>query len=491
MAQTPDLKAGISFKTLFLDYQTINVEDGSISRFKSYHNGFELGFHKSLGSKLNLNIPFKFGIVQDDRFEEDVHKTLYGIDAKLNYQFYKPTNKINPYLLTGIGFVAETHDGEANVQVPLGGGINFKITDNAHINWQSEFRKSLSDDRDNLHHAIGFVYLFGKTDTTAVEEEEMMKPDSDGDGLIDDLDLCPQAAGPKELNGCPDSDEDGVADYEDACPQQAGIISLKGCPDSDGDGISDKEDECPNMAGPTTGNGCPDEDTDNDGIPDNLDNCPNIPGTPDNNGCPGVDSDGDGVPDDKDKCPNAAGTLAADGCPDRDNDGVADFEDKCPSKAGLPVYGGCPDTDGDGIDDGRDRCPNTAGPIDNNGCPSISAQDRETLELAMRAVQFDTGNARLKSESNTILNQIADIMARYPSYGLNINGHTDSQGQPGANLRLSERRAKSCYDYLVNRGVATSRLNYAGYGETKPISDNNTLRGRALNRRVEFQLNPL
>ena len=108
----------------------------------------------------------------------------------------------------------------------------------------------------------------------------------------------------------------------------------------------------------------------------------------------------------------------------------------------------------------------------------------------MRAVQFDTGNARLQQESRKILNQIADIMAKYPSYGLNINGHTDSQGQPGANLRLSERRAKSCY-YLVNRGVSTTRLNFAGYGETKPISDNNTLRGRALNRRVEFQLNPL
>ena len=487
-AQTPDLKTGISFKALLVDYQTFNINDGDISNFRNYHQGFEVGFHKTLGSNLNLNIPLKVGIVQD---EDDVlhsHKTLVGLDAKLNYQFYKPESKVIPYLLAGAGYTVESHEGEANLQIPVGIGVNFKMADNAYINWQSEFRKSLSDDRDNFHHGLGFVYLFGKKDTTMMDKKMDDPLDSDGDGLADYVDLCPQSPGPIDLNGCPDADGDMVADFEDECPQQAGTKEMKGCPDTDGDGISDKDDECPNMAGMASNNGCPDGDTDNDGVPNAIDNCPNIPGTADNRGCPSVDGDGDGVPDDQDKCPNSKGTLATDGCPDSDGDGVPDFEDKCPSRSGLAVYGGCPDSDGDGIDDSRDKCPQVAGPVDSQGCPGITAQDRQTLDLAMRAVQFDTGRSTLKSESFPVLNQIADIMKKYPNYNLTVNGHTDNTGGAGANLSLSERRAKACHDYIKTRGVSADRMNYAGYGETKPISDNNTLRGRALNRRVEFQV---
>ena len=112
-----------------------------------------------------------------------------------------------------------------------------------------------------------------------------------------------------------------------------------------------------------------------------------------------------------------------------------------------------------------------AGPIDSQGCPGISAQDRQTLDLAMRAVQFDTGRSTIKSESFSILNQIAGIMRKYPNYNLTINGHTDSQGAAGTNLSLSERRAKACHDYIKTRGISIDRMTYAGYGETKPISD--------------------
>ena len=487
-AQTPDLKTGISFKALLVDYQTFNLTDGDITDFTAYHQGFELGFHKTLGNNLNLNIPLKVGIVQDEDDVIESHKTFIGLDAKVNYQFYKPDRKVIPYLLAGVGYSAETHEGEGNLQIPVGFGLNFKMADRAYINFQSEFRKSLSDDRDNLHHGLGFVYLFGKKDTSTIKKEMMDPLDSDGDGLVDDVDLCPQSAGPKELNGCPDADGDMVADFEDECPQQAGTKEMNGCPDTDGDGISDKDDECPNMAGTNSNNGCPDGDTDNDGVPNAIDNCPNIPGTADNRGCPGVDADGDGVPDDQDRCPNSKGTLATDGCPDSDGDGVPDFEDKCPTSSGLKVYNGCPDTDGDGLDDSRDKCPTVAGPVDSQGCPGLSAQDRQTLDLAMRAVQFDTGRSTIKSESFKILNQIAEIMKKYPNYNLTVNGHTDSSGGAGANLSLSERRAKACHDYIKTRGISAERMNYAGYGETKPIADNNTLRGKALNRRVEFQV---
>lgn len=490
-AQTEKYKTGLSFKALFMDYQTMN--GGEFSKFKEYHHGFEIGLHRNLTKNLNINVPFKVGVVQSHNRADCFHKTVYGGDLKLNYQFYNEKNKIVPYILAGIGGVAEM-EGKFNLQASGGIGVNIKISPKAYINWQSEYRKSFEDDRDNLHHGLGFVYLFGKSKMDTMDVKDILGVDSDGDGIIDDLDLCPSEAGVVALQGCPDTDGDGIADYEDACPEFAGLKELKGCPDSDGDGISDNDDECPNMAGVASNNGCPDNDADNDGIPDSIDKCPNIPGPASNNGCPMtsqiIDKDGDGIADSEDKCPNSAGPISTGGCPDADGDGIPDFEDKCPRSAGPAVYGGCPDTDGDGIDDSRDKCPNSAGPVSTQGCPEISVKDKETLDIAMRAVQFDTGRSTIKSESYTVLKQISEIMNRYPDYNLSIEGHTDNTGSASNNQVLSQRRAQACADYLVSLGISKSRLSHAGYGESRPISDNNTLRGKALNRRVEFNLIP-
>src|SRR5690606_33158423 len=90
------------------------------------------------------------------------------------------------------------------------------------------------------------------------------------------------------MNGCPDSDGDGVADKDDACPNEAGTAALAGCPDADGDGVADKDDECPSEAGPSENNGCPWPDTDGDGVLDKDDQCPEVAGTVANNGCPEV-----------------------------------------------------------------------------------------------------------------------------------------------------------------------------------------------------------
>lgn len=492
LGQNTQYQTGISFKALFMDYQSQN--DGSFSRFKDYSYGFEIGYSRNIQDKLNLVVPFKIGVVNNDKFNlnkydqgRTLHKTVYGLDAMIQYQFYTPEKQIVPYITAGIGFVGE-NEGKFNMQAPVGAGLQFKVAPNAYITTQGEYRLSFTKGRNNLHWGLGFVYLIGKGDLPKKEEPKAL--DTDMDGVVDNLDLCPQIPGLKELNGCPDKDGDGVADYQDKCPEAAGLKSLFGCPDSDGDGITDDEDECPNLAGLIENKGCPSGDRDDDGVPDASDGCPDMAGPASNNGCPTQDKDKDGVPDSQDLCPNVFGSATAAGCPDRDGDGIADKNDQCPSTFGPAVYNGCPDTDGDGIHDGRDRCPNTAGPVSTNGCPEISVEDQKTLDVAMRAVQFDTGRSTLKSESFSVLNQIADIMRRYPDYNLMVSGHTDNTGSATANQKLSERRAKACYEFLGTKGISSSRLNFAGYGESRPISDNNSLRGRSLNRRVEFNLVP-
>ncbi len=486
-AQNSAYNHGLSFKTLFLDYQSPN--GGSISDFKSYHHGFEIGFHKTLQNNVSLVLPFKAGVVTSHDSIQGLHKVIAGLDLQIQYHFVNNSRKVFPYIFGGLGGVTE-QEGEFNLQVPVGLGLDFRIAKNAYINWQSEYRFSFLEDRNNLHHGLGIKYLFGGADILELPQEEMDMKDSDGDGIMDDADLCPQVAGSEALNGCPDKDNDGVADYEDACPDIAGLKVFKGCPDTDGDGLSDNDDECPNQAGPSSNKGCPSNDRDGDGVLDARDRCPDVRGSASNGGCPEDDKDNDGVKDSVDKCPNTKGNISADGCPDRDGDGVADSADQCPDNAGLKVYNGCPDSDGDGIHDGRDKCPYNAGQVSSQGCPEISVTDRETLDVAMRAVQFDTGRSTLKSESYTILQQIVDILLRYPAYRLSIEGHTDNTGSATANQQLSERRAKACYDYLVSRGVSTSLMTFIGHGESSPIADNSSLRGRSLNRRTEFRLIP-
>jgi outer membrane protein OmpA-like peptidoglycan-associated protein len=129
--------------------------------------------------------------------------------------------------------------------------------------------------------------------------------DRDGDGILDDVDKCPNE--PEDFDGYQDAD---------GCPD----------PDNDGDGIPDKLDKCPNEAEDFDGfqdaDGCPDPDNDKDGFSDAADQCPNEPedydGFQDNDGCPDPDNDKDGIPDVDDKCPNEFG-VPPDGCPKKYN----------------------------------------------------------------------------------------------------------------------------------------------------------------------------
>jgi Thrombospondin type 3 repeat len=120
--------------------------------------------------------------------------------------------------------------------------------------------------------------------------DTLTKKDTDGDGIIDSLDKCPDEKGVIQYDGCPipDSDNDGIADDADACPTIAGLTKYKGCPppDVDGDKINDEDDKCPNQAGVARYDGCPVGDKDGDGVNDDDDKCINLKGTLQNQGCP-------------------------------------------------------------------------------------------------------------------------------------------------------------------------------------------------------------
>ncbi len=231
-------------------------------------------------------------------------------------------------------------------------------------------------------------------------------------------------------------------------------------------------------------------DRDNDDIVDSLDACPDAAGLAALQGCP--DGDGDGIADKDDKCIDVAGLAKYQGCPipDTDRDGINDEEDKCPNTPGVARYQGCPvpDTDRDGVNDEEDKCPNEGGPASNFGCPVIDVVIVERINKAAQNIFFATGSSKLLAKSFRSLKEVAQIMKDNPSYNIDVDGHTDNTGGDELNQNLSESRANSVKQYLMENGVEQSRIVSTGFGETKPIEDNATAAGRAKNRRVEMHL---
>ena len=213
-----------------------------------------------------------------------------------------------------------------------------------------------------------------------------------------------------------------------------------------------------------------------------------------------TDSDGDTIPDYADKCPfvGRVGHIDEYGCPpDRDGDTIPDYEDRCPDEPGLIEFKGCNpvDSDGDTIADHLDKCPSKPETVngyeDEDGCPDADPDAKVALEDGKinikEQVFFETGKAKIKSESFDLLNQVAKLLNDNPHIGnITVEGHTDSRGKYKSNMKLSQDRANSVMKYLIGQGVDPNRLTAIGYGPDRPIDDNETDEGRARNRRVEF-----
>ncbi|UJH90039.1 OmpA family protein [Antarcticibacterium sp. 1MA-6-2] len=346
--------------------------------------------------------------------------SYYALDGALKYSLRALLNDgwLDPHLGVGGGYTWLDEQGAGTLNGTA--GLSFWFSDNVALNIQSTYKHAFKDEAaPHFQHAAGIKFIFGGKD-------------SDGDGVYDKDDECPEVAGLEEFNGCPDSDGDGIEDRRDACPDTAGLAQFDGCPDTDGDGIPDPQDECPTVAGTAEMNGCP-------------------------------DADGDGVADQNDECPDEAGPAENNGCP---------YEDR----------------DGDGVLDKDDECPDTAGTAANNGCPEPTAEAISELNEYSKTVLFDLNKATIRSESEDALRSIAEIMEEYSNTVFHIEGHTDSTGSDQYNLQLSKERAASVREWLVSNGVPANRLTSEGYGETQPIASNNTASGRQDNRRVEISL---
>ncbi len=250
------------------------------------------------------------------------------------------------------------------------------------------------------------------------------------------------------------------------------------------------------------------KDTDKDGIFDKDDNDPfhaeDFDGFQDKDGAPDPDNDKDGVLDIDDKAPNHPedrdGFEDEDGVPDPDNDkdGVLDVNDKAPNDAedkdGFEDEDGVPDldNDGDGIVDTKDKCPDQPETIngyeDEDGCPDKKPEIavEKGAAIILEGINFASGKSVLTQSSLYILDKVFRTLSENEKIEVEIRGYTDSAGNYESNVKLSLKRAEAVKAYLVEKGIAGSRILTYGFGPEKPIAPNNTRDGRAKNRRIEF-----
>lgn len=388
----------------------------------------ELYLSRYLSPKLDLMLKSDFGL-----FNSKVTNDLDLVNAFLNlrYKLSDESKSFRPYLFAGPGYLADNSDKGLNFDLGIGGKYYMSqatalYLEAGYING-IETTVAGKNSRDNFWKAtVGIEFDFGKT------------KDSDMDGVSDKKDKCPNTPSgvAVDVNGCPiDTDGDGVADYIDECPAVAGLTSLKGCPDSDKDGIADKDDDCPELAGLASLKGCP--DTDSDGVADKNDKCPDTP--------KGYQVDASGCPLDKDK------------------DGVADAEDKCPDVAGKKESMGCPVVE--------------------------KTEEAKAEDFKVEPVYFDSNKTTFSTQEKVKIDKLVNILNENSKYNVKINGFADALGSDEYNLNLSKSRVGSVVKSIISGKIKKERIaQQSGLGEANPAATNDTPEGRALNRRVEFEV---
>lgn len=412
-------------------------------------------------------------------------------------------------------------------------------------------------------------------------------PDKDEDGIPDSDDACPDQPGLIGNGGCPifdpvesthpitfkdssvvlrdsqfvksadsldlDTDGDGIPDEYDECPEIYGTISLGGCPasDRDNDGVSDEKDRCPDEFGSIYNDGCPEEvtveapsskkqdtqdpvisgeegsnqkvqaedsiateatelinevaDSEEDVIEQVLsDSTSKIAADTDMSQKSEIESDDLDKPGEQE--PEIITTTST-------NKETPDLEaEQSPTvveEKVIVIRETLNDRDGDGIADHIDPCPDLAGSLSNKGCPPpvineelnqsngteevVDMDGSETSAIGSAdfefapMIHFQSGVAVLQRRYIPELEKIAAFLRLNSGYKVRIYGHTDSEGSQYSNDFLSRKRAKACYTFLtVAGGIEAERIDYFGQGEGEPISDNSTARGRYKNRRVVF-----
>lgn len=189
-----------------------------------------------------------------------------------------------------------------------------------------------------------------------------------------------------------------------------------------------------------------------------------------------IDTDADGI-NDKDEVITYHTNPAK---VDTDGDGLSDFAEIMEHKTNPLLK----DTDKGSVGDGEEILAKT-NPLD----PKDDVLDlKEGATFSLEGIFFETAQANILPESIPVLEKAYTALAANPEVNILITGHTDNIGNDASNMVLSSNRANSVRNWFIEKGIAAERIRAEGRGETQPRASNDTEDGRALNRRIEFEI---
>lgn len=365
---------------------------------------------------------------------------------RIHYPEFKDENEFDYHFLGGIGI-----DYFLYRDLSIGIHASYRLLNTDLLDGYAQIPPIGSTSNTDGIGEVGMkisYYLFGDND-----------PDNDGISTKEELIL-----GTNPFNS--DSDSDGISDDDEINLYKSDPLLL----DTDGDGLTDAQ-EVANATNPNV------VDSDMDGLTDYeeimlYNSNPNL-----------VDSDRDGMLDiDEIK----AGSNPMNG--DTDGDGIGDANDKCPKVFGIKLLNGCPQTEAL-VKEVRVR---DTVIVKSKPDTVIIVQEIERIKKGdtykPKGIHFVTGSAEIRVESELILDDIANWLETNKNIKIEVQGHTDQEGNDDVNQRLSVDRAEAVMFYLINKGISPTRLTSKGFGESKPLDNSGTKKAMAKNRRIEFKI---
>jgi len=477
-----DLKYGISFHGLLpeTDFPNDDIRFSYLARALVRYE---------LTKELELEFGAGYGLLAGYDNKQNIWETsLIPIDLRFVVSPFQ-IDTFSPYVYAGGGILgwsiltsqtvspAPVSDSGWDPMIPYGVGFEFALSENIILDLSGGYTYTFTDElngykgsaESNYHDGyfdagIGIMFVAGSSES-----------DADNDALLKKEEV---AIGTDPDNA--DSDWDGLNDGEEFITYNTDPLSK----DSDRDGLSDHDEVKIYSTNPNK------TDTDDDSIND-FDEVSKYKTDPLR-----ADSDNDKLTDKEEIELYKTDPLKA----DTDSDGLTDYFEVTRHYTD-PLRD---DTDSDGLVDGAEIKIYRTNPL-NYDSDGGTVGDKEEVErgtdpnnpiddkvqkvlepVILEGLTFPTGKAEVSPESEKALMEVFNKLNENPSIKVELRGYSDNTGRASANLDLSQRRADAVKNWLVNKGIAPSRIKSIGFGEANPIADNRTEQGKRLNRRIEF-----
>lgn len=489
-------KIGLQFQGLLPDTEFEKEFKVSSADFKfSYLGRLFLRF-ELLKQLIEAEIGAGYGSLAGVDFKNSEYKTdIIPFDLRF---LLSPFNfkAINPYAYGGIGVLRykiqtlpsskspnqkDLKTSEWSPFAPVGGGVEIKLSDNMVLDLSAGYTFAFTDNLNYYNNldvysgfstvndgyynvALGLTLVNGSGNTDEdmdglIKKEEKIfgtdpqNPDTDSDGMKDGEEVNTYKTNP--LNA--DTDGDGLKDGDEILKYKTDPLKA----DTDGDGLKDGEEVNLYKTDPTKA------DTDKDGLND-YEEIFSYKTDPLK-----TDTDGEGLNDGDEIKIYKTDPLKT----DTDGDGLYDGEEVMKYKTD-PLK---KDTDGGSVDDLTELTRGT-NPLDpNDDVVKIG------VPIVLEGVTFETNKADVTPESAQVLRSALKTLTTYPEIQVEISGHTDNVGSKNSNTKLSQKRADSVRNWLVERGIDPARIIAKGYGPEFPIVPNDTPENKRKNRRIEFK----